>query len=168
MVRKAIGKIYPIPSVPGKGVKPGNSLQGVVWGARNATNLSLVSQEFIVPKKFRGEGDKIQRQRVTASILRWVLRLRVRLLCRIRNWRLPVVIAALLAAHLYLLLDGIRWNFVTVDESGHVPSGLAHWQTGSFAAYRVIHRWRGCWRHCHCYSGPTPTTKFPGMRRAKL
>jgi hypothetical protein len=28
-------------------------------------------------------------------------------------------------------------NFVTIDEVGHLPAGLSHWQTGSFAMYRV-------------------------------
>ena len=36
-----------------------------------------------------------------------------------------------------LIVSSLRQNFVTLDESGHIPSGVAHWQTGSFAAYRV-------------------------------
>ncbi len=45
--------------------------------------------------------------------------------------------AALLLAHAALLLCSIRHNFVTIDEAGHVPAGLSHWQTGGFALYRV-------------------------------
>ncbi|MFO0810183.1 MAG: glycosyltransferase family 39 protein [Gemmataceae bacterium] len=49
--------------------------------------------------------------------------------------RLAVV--ALLAAHAGLLLAESRVNFAVVDESAHIPAGLAHWLTGDFAPYRV-------------------------------
>ena len=47
------------------------------------------------------------------------------------------VLAALLAIHAVLLLVGLRRNFVVLDEVGHVPAGLSHWQTGTFSLYRV-------------------------------
>jgi len=42
-----------------------------------------------------------------------------------------------LAVHAALLLGSLRQNFVTVDEVGHVPAGLSHWETGTFVMYRV-------------------------------
>ncbi len=47
------------------------------------------------------------------------------------------VVAGLLACQALLLLVSLRRNFVTLDEAGHVPSGLVHWQTGTFSAYCV-------------------------------
>jgi hypothetical protein len=44
---------------------------------------------------------------------------------------------AVVAVHVALLLGGLRQNFVTVDEVGHVPAGLHHWETATFALYRV-------------------------------
>lgn len=52
---------------------------------------------------------------------------------RTRSWIVP----ATLLVHVGLLLGGLRTDFVVVDEVGHVPAGLSHWQTGSFALYRV-------------------------------
>ncbi|MCI0639665.1 MAG: glycosyltransferase family 39 protein [Gemmataceae bacterium] len=43
----------------------------------------------------------------------------------------------ILLVHIGLLFSGIFQNFVTMDESALVPSGLAHWRTGSFTPYRV-------------------------------
>ncbi len=52
--------------------------------------------------------------------------------------KLPTVAATLLLLlHGLLLLGSARANGVTIDEAGYIPSGLSHWQTGSFAAYRV-------------------------------
>ncbi len=51
-------------------------------------------------------------------------------------WR-PAAAVLLLLLHAGLLVGGLRRNFVTVDEVGHVPSGLSHWRTGDFAMYRV-------------------------------
>ena len=42
-----------------------------------------------------------------------------------------------MVVHAGLLLGGLRNNFVVVDEVGHVAAGVSHWQTGSFALYRV-------------------------------
>jgi len=42
-----------------------------------------------------------------------------------------------MAVHAGLLFYSIRCHSVVVDEVGHIPSGLSHWQTGRFAAYRV-------------------------------
>ncbi len=50
-----------------------------------------------------------------------------------RPW--PVVL--LLACHALLLAASARVHSVTFDESAHIPSGLSHWQTSTFAAYRV-------------------------------
>jgi hypothetical protein len=47
------------------------------------------------------------------------------------------VIVGLLTTHAILLLDCSRKDFVTVDEVGHVPAGISHWQTGTFGMYRV-------------------------------
>ena len=47
------------------------------------------------------------------------------------------LVFALLTTHAVLLLASARWNFVTVDEVGHIPSGISHWTTGTFSAYRV-------------------------------
>jgi hypothetical protein len=47
------------------------------------------------------------------------------------------LLAAILVAHAGLLLVSIRRNFVVLDEAGHIPAGIAHWQTGSFSVYRV-------------------------------
>jgi hypothetical protein len=51
--------------------------------------------------------------------------------------RYRALLFSLLALHVALLWIGVRRNFVTVDEACHIPSGLAHWQTGWFVPYRV-------------------------------
>lgn len=43
----------------------------------------------------------------------------------------------LLGTHAALLLHSLRLHSVTIDESAHVPSGLVHWHTGTYGAYRV-------------------------------
>ena len=48
-----------------------------------------------------------------------------------------VFVVLLLSIHTLLLLDGANRNFVVVDETAHVPSGIAHWKTGTFGAYCV-------------------------------
>jgi hypothetical protein len=48
-----------------------------------------------------------------------------------------VLAAAAAAAHLRLLLDCARQNFVTLDEAAHIASGLEQWGAGDFGAYRV-------------------------------
>ena len=48
-----------------------------------------------------------------------------------------VSIAGLMAIHAGLLFFAVRSNFVVVDEMAHVPAGLANWETGTFALYRV-------------------------------
>ncbi len=42
-----------------------------------------------------------------------------------------------LILHALLVGDTARRNFVTIDESAHIPSGIAHWRTGDFSMYRV-------------------------------
>jgi hypothetical protein len=42
-----------------------------------------------------------------------------------------------LIIHAGLLLDCSRKNFVTVDEAGHLVSGISHWTTGTYSMYRV-------------------------------
>lgn len=53
---------------------------------------------------------------------------------RFGGWLLPL---ALLAIHAGLLFHSLHLHSVCVDEAAHVPSGLMHWHTGQFAAYRV-------------------------------
>ena len=48
-----------------------------------------------------------------------------------------VLLSLIIITHCILVLGIIRFNFVTVDEIGHVPSGISHWRTGRFEAYRV-------------------------------
>lgn len=48
-----------------------------------------------------------------------------------------VSVAIVLLIHVALLLDCIRKNFVTVDEAGHIVSGISHWTTGTYSMYRV-------------------------------
>jgi 4-amino-4-deoxy-L-arabinose transferase-like glycosyltransferase len=48
-----------------------------------------------------------------------------------------LILTLTLAAHAGLLLYGLRHNFVVLDEMGHIPAGLSHWETGNFALYRV-------------------------------
>jgi 4-amino-4-deoxy-L-arabinose transferase-like glycosyltransferase len=51
--------------------------------------------------------------------------------------KVRILVLGLLVVHAFLLLDCVHKDFVTVDEVGHVPSGISHWQTGTFAMYRV-------------------------------
>lgn len=46
-------------------------------------------------------------------------------------------VAVVLLIHAGLLLDCCRKNFVTVDEAGHLVSGISHWTTGTYSMYRV-------------------------------
>lgn len=48
-----------------------------------------------------------------------------------------LIVVGCLTIHLLLLINSLHRNYVTVDEFGHVPAGLAHWQTGNFSCYRV-------------------------------
>ncbi len=56
---------------------------------------------------------------------------------RLKTYGRCAAVGAFLVAHSAILLNSIHKNFVTVDEVGHVASGISHWQTGTFAAYRV-------------------------------
>jgi hypothetical protein len=47
------------------------------------------------------------------------------------------ILAALVLAHAGLVLGLVLKNTVVFDEFAHVPSGVYHWRTGSFAAYSV-------------------------------
>lgn len=47
------------------------------------------------------------------------------------------LVASLLLVHAVLVVWSSRQNFVTVDEPGYFAAGIAHWETGSFALYRV-------------------------------
>jgi hypothetical protein len=58
-------------------------------------------------------------------------------LCRTSDRLIRWLPALLLAAHAGLLLNSIRLHSVTIDEAGHIPSGLVHWHAGTFGAYRV-------------------------------
>src|SRR5690242_9640834 len=51
--------------------------------------------------------------------------------------RVRVFLPLMLLAHAALVLHSAWSDFVVVDEAGHIPSGLSHWQTGTFTAYRV-------------------------------
>jgi hypothetical protein len=53
------------------------------------------------------------------------------------HYRLYLLVLALLATHAALALSSLRSNFVTIDEVGHVPAGLDHWQTANYSMYRV-------------------------------
>ncbi len=48
-----------------------------------------------------------------------------------------IFIAAVLLAHLGLVWHLTRVYFATIDETGHIPAGLHHWQHGTFELYRV-------------------------------
>ena len=52
-------------------------------------------------------------------------------------WPQRAALVGFLAVHAGLLLNGLRQNFVTVDEVAYLPAGLSHWQTGTFTLYRV-------------------------------
>jgi 4-amino-4-deoxy-L-arabinose transferase-like glycosyltransferase len=54
-----------------------------------------------------------------------------------RRWLTGGVVAALLLIHASLIFYSLQHNFATVDEVGHLASGVAHWETGDFAPYRV-------------------------------
>jgi hypothetical protein len=56
------------------------------------------------------------------------------------------VLIGLMTAHAGLLLVGSRVNFVTLNEVGHIPAGVSHWQTRNFALYRVNPPLGGCWQ----------------------
>ena len=43
----------------------------------------------------------------------------------------------MMIVHAILLIVGARRHFVVLDEVGHVPAGISHWQTGDFSLYRV-------------------------------
>src|SRR5262249_55968624 len=47
------------------------------------------------------------------------------------------LVLVLLLTHAALLLGSLRRNFVTIDEHGHLTSGISHWDTGTFWMYRV-------------------------------
>ncbi len=55
---------------------------------------------------------------------------RIRTLCN-------TIVVALMVVHAGLVLVGARWNFVVLDETGHIPAGISHWETGDFSLYRV-------------------------------
>lgn len=48
-----------------------------------------------------------------------------------------LIVASLLVVHVGLVFGNLRWNFITFDEVAHVPAGLSHWETGTFALGRV-------------------------------
>ena len=47
------------------------------------------------------------------------------------------VVTGMMIVHAVLLLVGARRHFVVLDEVGHIPAGISHWQTGDFSLYRV-------------------------------
>ena len=47
------------------------------------------------------------------------------------------IVVALMVVHAGLVLVGAHWNFVVLDETGHIPAGISHWETGDFSLYRV-------------------------------
>ena len=47
------------------------------------------------------------------------------------------VVVGMMIVHAVLLIVGARRHFVVLDEVGHVPAGISHWQTGDFSLYRV-------------------------------
>lgn len=53
------------------------------------------------------------------------------------KFRVRCAVASLMSIHAILLLIGLWMNSVVIDEVAHVPSGFAHWRTGSFAPDRV-------------------------------
>lgn len=53
------------------------------------------------------------------------------------NRFLSWVPALLLAANAGLIFYSIHQHSVTIDEAGHIGSGVMHWQTGTYNAYRV-------------------------------
>lgn len=51
--------------------------------------------------------------------------------------RMALAVAILLAAHAGLVLHDAIGDFPVIDEVGHVASGLVHWKSGTYDAYRV-------------------------------
>ena len=47
------------------------------------------------------------------------------------------VVAGMMIVHAVLLVISARRHFVVLDEVGHIPAGISHWQTGYFSLYRV-------------------------------
>jgi 4-amino-4-deoxy-L-arabinose transferase-like glycosyltransferase len=60
------------------------------------------------------------------------------------RWAAKLSVPALLVVHVALALATAARTSVTVDEAGHIASGIAHHQHGTFASYRVnppLTRW---------------------------
>lgn len=56
---------------------------------------------------------------------------------RLSNRTYRLLLGALLCVNAVLVFGISRTNYVTIDEFAHVPSGMSHWLTGRFDAYRV-------------------------------
>ena len=53
------------------------------------------------------------------------------------TWARRAFVIAVMAAHAVLLIISSRLHFATIDETGHIPAGLHHWNQGTFELYRV-------------------------------
>ncbi len=51
--------------------------------------------------------------------------------------RTDIAVAILLVMHAALLAWGAYRHSPTIDEVGHLPAGISHWQFGRFDLYRV-------------------------------
>ncbi|HEU4537831.1 MAG TPA: glycosyltransferase family 39 protein, partial [Polyangiaceae bacterium] len=76
---------------------------------------------------------------------------------------------ALALAHAAIAALTARANFVTVDEAGHIASGVSHHQHGTFASYRVNPppaRWLATWPVVLFQAPPRlePLADLPGRR----
>ena len=83
--------------------------------------------------------------------------------------RALAIVALLLVAHVGLAMLTARRTFVTVDEAGHIASGVAHHQQSSFASYRVNPppaRWLATLPVVLLFHPPTltPVADEPGVR----
>ena len=53
------------------------------------------------------------------------------------GYRWSILLGVILSIHAGVLLHGLNRNFVVLDEVGHIPAGVSHWQLKGFSLYRV-------------------------------
>jgi 4-amino-4-deoxy-L-arabinose transferase-like glycosyltransferase len=61
--------------------------------------------------------------------------------CNVRRntyrWTTLSIVIIFVGAHVALVVDGSQRNSPVVDEIGHIPAGLSHWELGTYTAYSV-------------------------------